>query len=309
MKKLVSTLNLSREEWLHWRKKGIGGSDAGAVCGLNGFSSPMKVYYDKISNEISEYDNEAMRQGRDLENYVAKRFTEKTGFKVRRVNAIFYDETRPFMLADADRLLVGMNAGLECKTVSPYGADGWKNGDIPLHYQIQCYHYMSVFNLDTWYIAALIFGKEFIIRKLTWDDNIIENLRRIEENFWQNNVEKRILPQPDGSDVSDKLILETFGSAKKGNIIPLNGFSEKLARRNELAGLIGKMDTEKKQIEQELKMFLGTAEGAEGEGYRVSWKNISSNRIDSDRLKKEQPKIYSEYLKPVDTRRLIIKVA
>lgn len=309
MKKLISTLNLEHDEWLRWRKKGIGGSDAGAVCGLNPYSSPMKVYYDKTSDEISDFDNEAMRQGRDFEDYVAKRFCEETGFKVRRANAIFYDEERPYMLADADRLIVGQNAGLECKTVSPYSADKWKDGNIPLHYQIQCYHYMSVFNMDTWYIAALVFGRELVIHKITWDDTIINNLRQIEKNFWENNVEKRILPQPDGSEVSDKLILETFGNADVGNIIQLSGFKEKLVRRSELTELIDKMDTEKKQIEQELKMYLGTAEGAEGEGYRVSWKNILSNRVDSERLKKEQPGIYAAYLKPVNSRRLNIKTA
>ena len=76
MKKLVSTRNLSREEWLKYRKNGIGGSDAAAVCGLNPYSSPIKVYYDKTTDETSSYDNEAMRQGRDLEGYVAERFME-----------------------------------------------------------------------------------------------------------------------------------------------------------------------------------------------------------------------------------------
>lgn len=35
MKKLISTLNLDKKEWLKYRKRGLGGSDAGAVCGLN----------------------------------------------------------------------------------------------------------------------------------------------------------------------------------------------------------------------------------------------------------------------------------
>lgn len=39
MKKLVSTLNLSHEEWLKYRKQGLGGSDAGAICGLNPYAN------------------------------------------------------------------------------------------------------------------------------------------------------------------------------------------------------------------------------------------------------------------------------
>ena len=53
MKKLVSTLNLSRDEWLKYRKQGIGGSDAGAICGLNPYTTAMHVYYDKTSETVS----------------------------------------------------------------------------------------------------------------------------------------------------------------------------------------------------------------------------------------------------------------
>ena len=309
MKKLVSTTGLAREEWLRYRKKGIGGSDAGAVCGVNPYSSPMKVYYDKTSEEISDYDNEAMRQGRDMEEYVARRFTEETGLKVRKANAIFYDEERPYMIADADRIIIGKSAGLECKTVSPYSYDKWKDGKIPLYYQVQCYHYMSVFGMREWYIAALILGKSFIVRKIVWDEETIQNLRDLERDFWLNNVEKRIIPAPDGSDESDDLILRTFSNAHHGLIIPLSGFNKKLERRCRLMEMIGQMDTEKKQIEQELKMFLGNAEVAEGEGYRVTWKNISSSRIDTEKLKQEKPDIYKKYLKVTGSRRLTVNAA
>ena len=92
MKKLVSTLNLNRDEWMKYRKQGIGGSDAGAICGLNPYTTAMHVYYDKTSETVSDTDSEAMRQGRDLEDYVAQRFMEASGKKVRRANAIFCHE-------------------------------------------------------------------------------------------------------------------------------------------------------------------------------------------------------------------------
>ena len=106
MKKLVSALKISREEWLRYRKNGLGGSDAGTVCGFNPYRSAIHVYYDKTSDSIEQEDNEAMRQGREFEEYVAKRFTEATGKKVRRANAMLYDEQHPFMLADVDLSLI-----------------------------------------------------------------------------------------------------------------------------------------------------------------------------------------------------------
>ena len=77
---LISTKEMSHEEWLKIRKSGIGGSDAGAICGLNPYSSPIAVYQDKVSKELTEADNESMRQGRDLEEYVARRFTEAVSY-------------------------------------------------------------------------------------------------------------------------------------------------------------------------------------------------------------------------------------
>lgn len=56
------------------------------MCGLNLYRSPMAVYWEKTTDTLDLSDNEAMRQGRDLENYVAQRFIEETGKKVRRSN-------------------------------------------------------------------------------------------------------------------------------------------------------------------------------------------------------------------------------
>lgn len=311
MKKLISTSNLDRAEWLRYRKKGIGGSDAGAVCGLNDYVSPIAVYRDKTTDDVSDYDNEAMRQGRELEEYVARRFSEKTGLKVHRANAIYYDPERPFMLADPDRIVTGTNmkVGLECKTVSPYSISKWEEGRIPPQYLAQVYHYMSVFNADSWYIAAIIFGKDFIIRKVERDDNVIHDLRNIEENFWKNHVQVGIMPAPDGSEASDKLIASIYSQADPGNRIALSGFRDKLIRHQELVEVMDRMDTEKKQIEQELKMYLGAAEEADGEGFRVSWKNVSSRRFDSTRLKNDDPETYLKYTKETSSRRLTIKAA
>lgn len=77
--------NLDRKEWLKLRKTGIGGSDAGAICGLNPYSSQMSVYRDETcETEDEQEDNESIRQGHDFEEYVAQRFTEETGYGNRR---------------------------------------------------------------------------------------------------------------------------------------------------------------------------------------------------------------------------------
>lgn len=308
MKKLVSTLNLDKESWLRCRKQGIGGSDAGAVCGLNPYRTAIQVYYDKTSDTIEEFDNEAMRQGRELEEYVARRFCEASGKKVRRANAMFYDEKNSFMLADVDRMIVGENAGLECKTASPYMADHWRDDNIPLSYLIQCYHYMSVCNADAWYIAVVIYGKAFKYYRIERDDEAIELIIRIEKDFWYNHIIPKVLPDPDGSKTADTAIAERF-KASQNITIPLSGFNDRLQRRQELIKVIDHMEREKRQIDQELKLYLGDAEVAENDQYRVSWRNISRNSLDEKRLKEEQPQIYEKYRKVTTSRRFSVKVA
>ena len=308
MKKLISTLNLNKESWLKYSKQGIGGSDACAVCGLNPYRTAIQVYYDKTSDSIEDVDNEAMRQGRELEEYVAKRFCEASGKKVRRANAMFYDEKNLFMLADVDRMIVGENAGLECKTASPYSEEKWRDDKIPLSYQLQCYHYMSVCNADSWYIAVLIYGRDFKYYRIERDDEVIENLIRIEKEFWNEYVLKRVIPDPDGSKTADAAIAERFKESRSITI-PLSGFDERLERRQELLSLLEKIETEKRQIDQELKLYLGDAEIAENEHYRVSWKNFSRSSIDEKRRKAEQPEIYEKYRRETTSRRFTVKAA
>ena len=270
MYKKISTAGMTNTEWLELRKTGIGGTDAGAVCGLNPYSSPIKVFYDKTSRDIRELDNEAVRQGHDLEDYVAQRFTEATGFKVRRSNYMYWSTEHHFMIADIDRLVVGEEAGLECKTASAYNADKWKDGEIPLHYVMQCYHYMSVTGKRTWYIAAVILGKEFTYRKLEWDDELIHHLVSVEKDFWNNYVMKGIIPPPDGSRICDEVIGQYYHTAKRSGTVKLVGFDDKLKRREEILRCVSELQEEQKRIEQEVKLFMKDNEFADSENFHVS---------------------------------------
>ena len=78
----ISTKNMSREEWLEARRKGIGGSDASAFLGQNQWSSPLSVYMDKRGMTPEKDPTEALIQGTDCEEVVAKRFERETGMKV-----------------------------------------------------------------------------------------------------------------------------------------------------------------------------------------------------------------------------------
>lgn len=256
MNKVANVKELTHEQWLMLRKKGITGTDAGAIVGMNPYVSAMDVFNDKRSEDIELLDNEAMRQGRELEEYVAQRFMEETGKKVRRANFLYQNDRHPWMLADFDRLIVGEEAGLECKTVSPYSQDKWKDGKIPLHYQMQVQHYLAVSGYKCWYIAALIFGREFIVRRINRDEELIQNLITIEERFWKEHVLSGIMPEPDGSSVYSETIASMYAQSKEDKTIQLIGLDSELNRRKELEELITKLDREKDEIDQRIKLQM-----------------------------------------------------
>ena len=307
--KVVSTRKMSHDEWLWYRRQGIGGSDAGAICGVNPFSSPISVYHDKTSDEAEETDSETMRQGRDLEEYVARRFMEETGKKVRKSNYLYRSTEYPFMQANVDRLVVGEAAGLECKTASAWNEDKWKDGAVPDHYFIQCQHYMAVTGMDAWYIAVVILGRDFKWKRIERDDDLIASLCIIEADFWNNHVVPRVLPDPDGSAIYDDILEKYFHNVRKEHTVQLIGHDEDLRRRGELDGLIKKLSEEKNEIDQKLKLCMGESEYALSDRYRVSWSGVAKSVIDTKRLKEEKPEIYEKYKKITEYRRFTVREA
>lgn len=192
--RLVPTTDLTHNEWLEWRKKGIGGSDCAAICGLSRYNSPLGVYLDKVGESQPLEDNPRMKAGRILEPVIADWFAEETGYKVMKRNSIYQHKKHPWMLANIDRWIPGYNAGLEIKNTSEYCKDEWMGTKAPTEYILQSNHYMAVTGAERWFIAVLIGGWDFQWRVIERDENLINNLITIESNFWENNVLAKIPP-------------------------------------------------------------------------------------------------------------------
>ena len=304
---LVKTLNMDRNEWLEWRRRGIGGSDAAAVAGLNPWKSPIEVYLDKIGELPKQEDNEKMYWGRVLEDIVAKEFAKRTGKKVRRRNAILQHLEYEFMLANIDRELVGEKVGLECKTASEYTKDEWKDDKVPEQYILQCQHYMAVTGYQGWWIAALIGGNKFIYKYIERDEEIINYLIQIETEFWRM-VENKTPPAVDGSKSSTEVLKILYPESEPDTEIVLPAEAEVLIEEYELAAAEEKKAKERKEeAANKLKALLGEYETGRIGDRLVSWKTVRSNRLDSKALKAAHPEIYQEFARESSHRRFSIK--
>ncbi len=300
--------NLDEAAWLAARKNGIGGSDAAAVAGLNPYESPLSVYYNKIGETPDKEGNEAMRQGTDLEEYVAQRFTEATGKKVKRCNYILRSLANPFMLADVDRLIVGEDALLECKTTLNRDGYTFEGTDFPQYWFCQCMHYFATIGIKKIYIAVLVYGRGFHIIELNRDDykEDIAALIALEGAFWNNNVLKRIPPEVDGNGATSTALTAIYPK-DNGESIDLMGYEKTLERLAEIKREMATLSAEEEQCKNEIKAVLGEASTGEYGSYKVSWKYSERNSLDSKALKAAHPDIYAQFVRTSSARTFTFK--
>src|SRR5690242_12186881 len=72
--KLVSTVGMSKQQWLNFRMNGIGGSEVGTILGLNQYQSNVELFYKKLGEVPDEPDNLHMFWGREHEDTIADKW-------------------------------------------------------------------------------------------------------------------------------------------------------------------------------------------------------------------------------------------
>ena len=308
MRILVKTAGMSREEWLRWRTKGIGGSDVSVIAGVNPFRSIFQLWLEKTGQvEPEETENDNTHFGNVLEPVVKREFSKRTGLKVRAKRALLQSEEYPFMLADLDGVIYenGKMNLFEAKTASAYKQEIWEKG-IPEEYVLQVQHYMAVTGAEKTYLAALVGGNRFYWKVVRRDEQKIAEIIALEKAFWEENVLAGREPVPDGSGATTDFLNEKYASSN-GNTILLPEEALDLCRRyEELSGQLNELQDKKDAVSNQLKNFLKNNEsGVIGE-YRVTWKQVTSTTFDKKRLEKENRALYEEYLTKRQYRRLTV---
>ncbi len=306
--RLISTENLTREEWLEFRKKGLGGSDTAAVCGISKYKTPVELWMEKTKQVESKEAGEAAYWGTIMEPHIREEFTRRTGLEVRRELSILQHTEHPFMFANVDGVVsdpIHGNYIFEAKTANAFLQDQWVE-TIPDAYQLQVQHYLAVTDYRGAYVAVLIGGNTFKWYYIPRDDELISMLVRLEERFW-NYVTTNTPPPIDGSDAASELLRGLYPSSKVNKIILPDNALELLKQFEEASEREKQAEVEKQEAENKLKELLQDNESGSVGERTVSWKSVESERLDSKRLKSELPDIYSKYSKVSSSRRFSIK--
>ena len=297
-KKIINVKDISREEWLEIRRNSIGGSDSAAACGMSPWKSQLELWCEKMDMIPDKETNESMRRGTYLEEYVAQRFQEETGKKVRRDNFMYSSDDFPCLTANIDRVIVGEDAGLECKTMNDYSSNDYdfESGEIPVQYYCQCQHYMMVMGWKYMYIA---FSSNF---KFSWlkverNQEFINEMRQKELDFWYNNVVKKIRPEADGSESAMNTLEDLYPSEYEGTSIDFD-FDDLGARYTYLTDMINCYKKEKDDIKAKICDTLQDNERGNSSNYTVTWKLKETGKIDTKRFRVDYPDLYEKYKSP-----------
>lgn len=306
---LISTKELSSQDLLSWRDKGIGGSDVATICGLNKYKSAVELWMEKRGYSEPKKAGEAAYWGSTLEPIIRNEFSKRTNLKVDTLHSILKNKDFPFMLANVDGIITdtdGTKCIFEAKTASAYKLSEWET-EIPEAYMLQIQHYMAVTGYKRTYIAALIGGNTFIYKKVERDNELIEMIIKLEEHFW-NCVLSDTPPALDGSAGCSDLLNRLYPIAQHNTIISLPPETKDLiSQYNSIKDQEKLCSSAKEEIINKLKSLLGENEKGVLDDISISWKNFSTERLDIKKLKIDYPDIYKRYLIQSTSRRFTIK--
>ncbi|APA01595.1 YqaJ viral recombinase family protein [Bacillus velezensis] len=307
----ASTADMSRDEWLLERRKGIGGSDASVILGLNKWRTAFELWLDKTGQvPVSESASEAAYFGSILEDIVAKEFEVRSGKKVRRKKSMLKHPEHDFILANVDRMIVGEKAILECKTTSAYNLKEWEDNEIPDSYIVQVQHYLGVLGPEykKAYFAVLIGGNKFVWKEIERDDELIAMIFQAEVEFWNEKVLGGKAPALDGSSAAEEYLKQRYSEAEGGKVVDLTSANKtRIQQYLQLKEQINALTLQAKELENQIKHEMKEAEYGFIGNYQTSWKSVSTNRIDSKILKEQFPDVYEKVTKEVQYRRFGIK--
>ncbi|UJA37692.1 YqaJ viral recombinase family protein [Bacillus velezensis] len=307
----ASTADMSRDEWLLERRKGIGGSDASVILGINKWQTPFELWLDKTGQvPVRESGSEAAYFGSLLEDIVAKEFEVRSGKKVRRKKSMLKHPEYDFILANVDRMIVGEKAILECKTTSAYNLKEWEDNEIPDSYIVQVQHYLGVLGSEykKAYFAVLIGGNKFVWKEIERDDELIAMIFQAEVEFWNEKVLGGKAPVLDGSSAAEEYLKQRYSEAEGGKVVDLTSANKtRIQQYLQLKEQINELTLQAKELENQIKHEMKEAEYGFIGNYQTSWKSVSTNRIDSKILKEQFPDVYEKVTKEVQYRRFGIK--
>lgn len=288
------------------RMTGIGGSDLGAICGFSKWANAVDIYHSKQELQEDVEENRYIEWGNRLEPVIREKASEVLGKEIIKPETFIRSQEHSFMIANLDGWIGDDRIVCEFKvadkwTEKLFGEPG--SDFIPDVYLFQLAHYAIVMNASKCYLFVLIGGNDF--RHYTYERNpeLEAQIIRIEKNFWENHVMKRIPPEPKTYEEASTL----WSNHNDHSVVS----EDAMSIHHDLLTVRARIE-ELKQLEDkhkaELCKIIGEASVVLSPELNpiATWKTQKSSRIDTHKLKKEYPDIAREVSKLTTSRVLRI---
>lgn len=282
----------------------IGGSDIAKVMGLSRWGTPLSLWAEKTGKippkDLSNV--EAVELGNDLEDFVANKFSQKTGKAVRRSPKVYQHPQYPYMVAHIDRLVTGTDELLECKTCSFFKKDEWEGEEIPQEYILQVIWYLGITGRKVGYIAVLIGGQSFKYKKIEFDSELFDKMVETAKDFWQHVQDDTPV---DIVATDDETLKDLYSNHSEImiDLIPTDEqtkqacdvLEEKVGYLQEIKMHIKQLQDEQKEIETSVKDIIKDNLGIKTPKYIITWKNQTTTKFDTVKLRQERPETFEDY--------------
>lgn len=283
----VVPLDADREsEWLAWRQRVVGGSEAAALFDEHPQISRFELWHRKAGN-VAAPDlggDERVFWGRVLEPAIATGAAMKRGWQIKKPGYCLEAECglggSPDYIVQSDARGPGI---LEIKTADRLVYRQWTEGEPPLGYLIQMQTYLGLSGFAWGAFAILIGGNELVIVEYEPRPKTLALLAAASAEFWAS-VRSGAEPKADFAADSDT-ISALYGKAGAGAVdMTGDNYLAALCAVYKAAGERGKeADEEKKAAKAEILTKIGAADRVVCAGFTISAGMVAGTHVSYER--------------------------
>ncbi len=229
-------MEFTPEERQHY----IGGSDVSAIMDLNPWKTIHDVFIEKVDENPKPFrENEAMYWGKNLEEAIADRWLSERlskysqgSYNIERSQVLSTGHpTKDYVRGHPDAIYKGwkddkpITCFLEVKTTDSRNASNWTNTAPPYYFVQLAWYAMinarnyehrgeSLPNTEYWF-AVLIGGNNYKEFQVDIDSSDMDLVESKATKFWENNVQKKLMPEYDEPDEKINSFLHPYVSKDK----------------------------------------------------------------------------------------------
>ena len=286
----------NEEDWHTLREKRIGGSDVGAILGVNPYKSIIDVYIDKTEGSTFKGNN-ATHWGHMLEGTIIKEFASR--HKELQVFDAPFSIVDNFLIANLDAVLRDKENGsfgvLEIKTTSLWNKKEWEEDTIPQSYYAQVQHYLMLSGYKFAYVAVLIGGQEYKEFKVERNEEDIELIRSKATEFYKENILKQIPPMPDGSDAYMDYLKKKALDIENDEVIEFSYLEEKAQKVKNIGKEISNLKKEQDLLKEQIMLELINNKTQKGVAGKIKFNIQTRKTADLEAMIEANAELVAQY--------------